>query len=166
LEEERVAQGWVEFFHYKAMGFYSEQIKRYLNIFGSDNLRIYLYEDLKNNPLSLVREILEFLEIDTGFTPDTSIYYNPSGGPRVRALSHLLKGVPMPLKRVAKTLIPEGIRRKIAGWEMWQNVKPVPKSQISAGTRKALMDYYYQDIMKLQEVLGRDLSHWVKEDVK
>lgn len=165
VEEERIAQGWAEFFHYKAMGLYSQQLRRYLDVFSWDNLRVFLYEDLKQDPLSVVKQIFEFLEVDSSFAPDTSTRYNPSGQSRIPLVSYLIRRTPKPAKRIAKALIPEGMRRKIAEWEMWQNVKPIAKPKVDPETHRALLDYYRQDILQLQELLNRDLSHWLKEDV-
>lgn len=165
-EEERIAQGWIEYFHYKSMGLYSEQVKRYLDIFGADNLLVFLYEDLDKSPLLVVKKILEFLGLEASFLPDTFARINPSGIPRFKFLTQLIKKTPSSFKQVLKTVIPKSIRLKIVEWELWQNIRPVSKPRISLETRKALLDYYQQDILKLQQLLGRDLSHWLKIEEK
>jgi len=162
-EEVRVAQGWVEFFHYKRMGLYGQQLQRYLDVFSRNNLKIFLYEDFQEDPISIVKQVFEFLEIENSFIPDTSKVFNPSGNTRFSLLSFLIRQTPRPVKRLAKALLPEGIRYKVVEWEMWRNVRPAQKPQISSEIRKSLLEYYRQDILKLQELLNRDLSHWLQE---
>jgi len=162
-EEVRIARGWAEFFHYKRMGLYGQQLQRYWNIFSPNNLRIFLYEDFQQDPMSVVKQVFDFLEIESSFIPDTSKVYNPSGNTRFSLLSFLIRQTPRPVKRLAKVLLPEGIRYKVIEWEMWRNVRPTQKPQISPEIRKSLLEYYRQDILKLQELLDRDLSHWLQE---
>jgi len=162
-EEVRIAQGWAEFFHYRRMGLYGQQLQRYLDVFRPNNLRIFLYEDFQEAPISIVKQVFEFLEIESSFIPDTSKVYNPSGSSRFSLLSFLIRQTPSPVKRVAKALFPEGIRYKVAEWEMWHNVKPAQKPQISPEIRRSLLEYYRQDLLKLQELLNWDLSHWLQE---
>jgi len=162
-EEDRIAQGWAEFFHYKRMGLYGQQLQRYFDIFRPDNIKVFLYEDFQKAPMSVVKQVFDFLKIESSFIPDMSKVYNVSGSSRFPLLSFLIRQTPRPVKRLAKALLPGGIRYKVVEWEMWRNVRPVQKLQISPEIRKSLLEYYRQDILKLQELLDRDLSHWLQE---
>ena len=50
VEEERIKGNWGPLWHYKQKGFYYAQVKRYLDTFGRDLFRVWLYEDLRTNP--------------------------------------------------------------------------------------------------------------------
>ena len=46
------------------VGLYSENVKRYLDIFGDKQVKILIFEDLIKNPKDQFKEILKFLEIE------------------------------------------------------------------------------------------------------
>ena len=163
-EEERIARGWVQFFHYRPMGRYAEQLERYQDRFAPDQLRTYLYEDLMADPSRMVKDIFGFLGVDSEFIPDVSTVHNPSGVPKFPFTSKVLKVLRRQgfLKGVARRLIPKPLRLRVVEWEQWRNVKPVPKIKIRSELRDELIDYYREDILRLQEMIGRDLSHWLE----
>ena len=47
-EEERVASGWDWDWHYVGLGMYSAQIARFLKCFNREDIRLFLYDELKN----------------------------------------------------------------------------------------------------------------------
>ena len=49
----------------KDKGFYGQQLQRYYDTFERSQLRIYLFEDLCQNPLGVVQDIFEFLGVDS-----------------------------------------------------------------------------------------------------
>jgi hypothetical protein len=76
-EDARIAEGWEHIWHYKRMGLYYEQLKRYFDLFGRDRIKVSLYYDFKTRPVELMRGILGFLEVDDTFVPhDIATRYN------------------------------------------------------------------------------------------
>lgn len=75
-EETRVRRGWEHIWHYRRMGFYAEQLWRYYRHFGRDQIRVYRYEELRDEPERLTADIFEFLGVDPSFTPDMSVRHN------------------------------------------------------------------------------------------
>ena len=69
MEEERIKGNWGPLWHYKQKGFCYAQVKRYLDTFGRDSFRVWLYEDLRTQPLDVLRDVLEFLEVDRNVRP-------------------------------------------------------------------------------------------------
>jgi len=61
---------------YKSRGFYGQQITRYLKHFPKEQIQIFLYEELVENPIAVVRGICQFLEIDQQFVPNMSKRHN------------------------------------------------------------------------------------------
>lgn len=72
--------------HYVAQGFYHRQISRYHAQFEPQQLKICLYDDLRDNPLTMCRQIFQFLEVDDTFKPNVSTHHNlsPSTYQKVR----------------------------------------------------------------------------------
>ena len=70
------------FYPFLEMGFYAEQVCRYLRFFPAEQVGIWFYEDLISSPAQFLRQIFSFLYVDAGFEPDRSRRYNQ---PRVVA---------------------------------------------------------------------------------
>jgi hypothetical protein len=65
------------------MGLYYEQVKRYLETFPKEQLRIYWYENYQAKPVRTLSDMFRFLEVDPAFRPDISKRYLESGLPDV-----------------------------------------------------------------------------------
>lgn len=153
-EEVRIQENWHHLYHYKARGLYHEQLLRYHETFGRDNVRTYLYEDLVKDPAAIVQDICRFLGVVDSFVPDVSVRYNASGVPKNRFVSALIKksGAAVPaLKRV----VPFGVRQKMKG-QVFAKPPPFPEE-----TRGEQVEYYREDVLRLQDLIGRDLSGWL-----
>lgn len=159
LEEDRIKDNWRHLWHYKARGFYHDQIKRYFALFDSSQIRIYMFDDLKRNPAELVKDLLRYLEVDGSFVPDTSRKYNASGVPESRTLFNLIM-LPNPLKTLGKPLFPKAIRDRIKDI-VTTNPTLLRKPPMPPEVRRQLVDEYREDTLKLQDLIGRDLSHWL-----
>lgn len=160
-EEERVCERWEPSFHYKRRGFYHEQLSRYYSLFGPERIRVYLYEDLKEDPVGMTQSIFRFLGVDDAFVPDTSRRYNVARIPRSRALQTFIEK-PNPFKSVLRPFLPKGLRKRLAPNLRNRNlVKPPPMPE---GVREGLTEAYREDILKLQKLVGRDLSGWLSKE--
>ena len=72
-ESKRIHNNWMPLWHYKQYGFYYKQLKNYYNVLDPHQIKVFLYEDLTLNPHFLLKEIFEFLDVDSYFVPDTSV---------------------------------------------------------------------------------------------
>ncbi len=159
LEDERIREGWAYGWHYRRRGFYHEQLTRYYEAFGPEKIRVYLYEDLKREPGDLLRDAYGFLGVDDTFVPNLSLKHNVSGVPRNRLVHSLLRGR-NPIKTVVKPLLPEGLRKKLLVDLQRRNLSKAPP--IPPEVRRALVEGYREDVSKLQGLIGRDLSGWLR----
>ena len=57
------------------MGLYAEQVKRYLELFPRESVRIVFYEDYQRDPAAMIDGTLGFLGVDARFQPDLSRKY-------------------------------------------------------------------------------------------
>ena len=157
-EANRIQENWQPLWYYQQRGFYYEQLKRYFDIFQMEQIKIYLYEDLAADSKAVVQDITRFLEVDANFTPKLT-RENVSGVPKSRWLQHLFTK-DNPLKSTLKPLFPQQLRRGIAENVKKQNLGAKPS--LSSETRQELIAVYREDILKLQELIDRDLSTWLK----
>ena len=160
LEAERIRDNWRPIWHYKNRGFYFEQVERYLRLFGPSQLRFYLYEDLNREPDAMLTDIFRFLEVDEGFMPDVSVRHNVAGIPRSRALLKLVM-TPNPLKTLVKPLLPTRIRNSFRA-AITENRASLRRPPVPKEIRRQLIAEHRPDTLRLQDLIQRDLSHWLQ----
>jgi hypothetical protein len=165
-EDARIAAKWGPVYHYKQRGFYYPQLKRYFDRFDHDRIQVYLYEDLKSDPAGMVRSIFRFLEVDENFVPDVSAKHNVSGIPKSKYLQavYLLVRKQNPVKSALRPLLPTGARSRMRS----RAVRSIQRRnfarppQMSPEIRAELSEVYREDILKLQDLIQRDLSGWLQ----
>jgi hypothetical protein len=158
--QERLKNHWSPAFDYIGHGYYYEQVKTYLDTFP--HVRVFLFEDLKEDSLGLINDLFNFLELDNSFIPDISKTYNPSGTIRFKALhKHLMRPDIISARfPFIKVLVPLDWRTGIIKKIRRANIDFGKKEVQSDETKKYLKTLYKEDILKLQELICRDLSEW------
>jgi len=156
LEEERINAGWDFLFHYVNKGLYSEQVARYFETFDKSNILIYLFEDLRSSPEKISQEIFRFLEVNDGFIPNTAAKHNTS---KIAKNAWIGKGFKVFQSRnimtdTVKKIVPYRVRNALKKLLYF-------KPEISAEAKSYLLDFYREDILKLQSLIDRDLSAWL-----
>lgn len=158
-EDGRVAAQWQHLWHYTRVGFYYTQLSRYFDVFRSDQMAIYTYDEFRTNTPKVLREIFSFLGVNDAFVPNTSTWHNVSGIPKLRSM-HTFLTRPNRIKRIVKPLFPSSLRKTLRSQAIkWNTV--TGKSKLSEDTRRYLIDLYREDILKLQSLIQRDLSPWL-----
>jgi hypothetical protein len=157
-EDKRISDGWSHHWHYRRRGFYAAQLKPYFELFKREQLKIYLYEDYLADNVGFIQDIFRFLNVDDTFVPDMSVRHNESKLPRSRALQVFLTE-PRLTKNLLKPLVPGRLSRRIGDQLRRRNLIKPP---LSPKIRQQLIEVYRADIIKLQDMLQRDLSHWLK----
>lgn len=156
-EDMRLARGWSPLFEHRGRGFYGAQLTRYYRVFERSKIRIYLYEDLQQDPVALMHDLFGFLEVEESFTPNTDIIYNKSGTARSQRLDRFLNEESLS-KNVLKSILPRRFRRYLKTAIRNRNYR---ERRMPESVRAALTASYRQDILQLQELIRRDLSHWL-----
>lgn len=156
-EPKRIQEGWGWLFQYTRLSRYYVHVKRYKEIFPEHQFRVYMFSDFQRNPVRTMRDLFEFLSIDSNFSPDVSLQHNITGVPRSRAIHRFLTE-PHAIKNLFKPLIPER-------WIVWTLVKlrglNLSKPTLDADVRHELIDVFKEDILRLQDLIDRDLSSWL-----
>ena len=82
-------QYYYNFLYYHS-GLFFQQVKRYFDTFGREQVHVLIFEEFVKTPLEHVRRISEFLGVDAGFVPKLEVH-NPSAS-RYPALESSLRG--------------------------------------------------------------------------
>lgn len=148
---------WYERSFFEASLYY-ESVKAYIEAFGSDQVLIFLFDEFCSNPISVFQQICRFIGVDDHFIPNVSERANVGGLPRSKMLHYLLTRKSAALS-VIKPLLPLDFRRNIRYKLINQNLRRYPP--MSDVTRRRLIDFYREDVLKLQSLIERDLSAWL-----
>ncbi len=158
-EQGRMESGWLDIWRYAESTLYSERINKYISVFGRDNVKILLFDDLVKSPKNLMRDLYRFLEVDDDFSCDTSRAFNKSRISRVKPLTDLMKR-PNVIKTVMKNILPESIRLPLR--TLLLNINSKEKPEMDLRSREYLLSYFAADVNKLQEIIGKKLN-WLNE---
>jgi Sulfotransferase family len=138
------------------IGMYADQVKRYLDMFPSEQVGIWFYEETTRRPREFLSEVLGFLGVDAGFVADTSTKHLQPQIPRGRGISQALRRNGMWDK--VKTLTPDPLKPFVRSIAYRKN----GSVKMTDRDRKFLVDYYKEDICKLAGILNCDLSDWLR----
>jgi hypothetical protein len=160
MEEERIKNNWHGLWHYAHRGFYFHQVKPFLDEFSK--VKVFLNEDFNKDPQSIITQTCEFLEIATDYqSPYINVRYNTSGIPRSTALNYLFimkNPIQRSVRKIAHRVFTED------GWIALRDsmrAKLMVKPKMKPETRASLKKVFRDDILKLQDLLGMDLSVWL-----
>lgn len=151
---------------YFSGGFYDQQLQRYADLAPNNPLRVWLYDELVRDSGAVVREIFEYLGVDSTFTPDISFRANVSGEAnranlwaRVYdwAVRSRWRRNPM-VRWMLTTTVKQMLVRVLAERANVGRVKP----ELTALEWETLGGIYSEEITRLEKRLGRNLSHWRK----
>jgi hypothetical protein len=153
----------VECLLYRDVAKYTQQIKRYIEVFGRSNIHFIIFDDFKNKTSEVYRQTLSFLEVDEHFQPEFQIV---NAGRRRHVRNKTLRNLvrnPLSLWLV-QNIAPhpgKGLPLLLKLWGRLNNrYEPIP--EMNPETRKRLQQEFTEEVEQLSELIGRDLTHWVK----
>lgn len=144
---------------------YFESLAPYLDIFKSSQIKILLFEDLKQNPRKLLREVFAFLGIDENVDIDSARKaYNKGGLPKNKALFRTLEMLRGKVRKPLVGILPQSFYDNLrTGYSYLREANLSSKSpKLSTAGRRKLIEKYREDIYQLQNLIGRDLSSWLE----
>ncbi|MGM0620736.1 MAG: sulfotransferase domain-containing protein [Bacteroidota bacterium] len=155
-EEKRLKNNWIWAWQYKNSGLYYEQVKAYLDDFK--NTKVIVFDDFSEQPKKILAEICEFIGVNPDFEFDTSYKYNVSGSPKSQVLYKLetSRGLVNFFKKFIPKKLAEKLKNRLTG------EKQMIKEEMSQETKRRLIEFFKEDVLKLQELIQQDLSHWLK----
>ena len=163
-------QAWSASRLYVALGFYADQVQRYLEVFGEDQVKICLYtKDLVRSPRALLESIMEFIEVDPQYAASVSMdtwsnsYATPRSRLALKVSRSLSRSRVLRSRRFAalkaRLLSDPRLRGRVREALLY---KSGSKPEMDEEARKLLVDLYREDVRRLEGLIGRDLGHWLK----
>lgn len=136
--------------HYIQLGYYYDSLAEYYRVFGKQNVKVYLIEELKEKPEWMFRDAFEFLGVDPEFKPDVREKFNVNEN--VMHTNFITRNFRRIDNRIpVSKLMP---RRWASGLRGEITLEPEMKSRLKS--------LYRDDILNVQQLTGKDLSAWLK----
>lgn len=143
---------------YLHVGMYYNQVKKYMDAFGK-NVHVVIYDDYVRNINGSIKRVFDFLKVDN-IEIDTSQRHMVGGW---IFKNYILKNLMVSkngLKTFVKLLLPSSsLRKKIRTIILRFGTSKTP--ELTSKMRKFLEDYYRNDIVKLENLIDKDLN-WNK----
>ena len=149
---------------------YSDQLSRFRNLFGDEQVSVFIYEEFKKDNETTYLDIVNFIGVNTGFRPE---FKKKNKGQRLKSkhaqrfmhqVSHG-KGAWSDLHDLLKSMLPKRTRRFL----MQQAFKTIvfgPKGEVSPELRARLKRRFKPEVERFSELVERDMvTEWGYESV-
>lgn len=158
-EDARYQNNWVPLFFHKKRGMYYSQVKKFLDYFGEDSVKIILYDELKHSKNKVFIDLCHYLKIDPVKISD-NIIYNKSGKPRSRLLFNLERKNNI-FKSIIRTITTEKFRNNLKFRIQSFNLKSI---DFTVEDWQYAYNLFKDDIVKTEKLIKKDLSSWKMKD--
>jgi hypothetical protein len=160
-EERRAAAGWAEFWHYKQLGLYGQQIQHLHSVFPAEQVLLLRYRHLVDDPAGTLNRICDFLGVSQGLIselPRENVTVHPDQTRRHRYLSKVLR-----VGSAVTTALPgHPAKNVIERLEASLQQGAAPRRPLTWSERQALIPFFEADVRLLEDITGEDYSGWLQ----
>jgi hypothetical protein len=138
-------------------GLYHAWLSNWYDCFDPAQIKVILFDDLQRDAPGTFADICRYLTIQDTFLPDFKVR-NKGGALKNEHLGHFYERIKThPLRRVIDPLVPQRLRSRFIDARNRNFEEPPPMPPALAAR---LADFYREDIDRLEQLLGCDLSAW------
>ena len=160
-EDRRIAAGWADFWHYTALGRYGEQLEHLYTVFPREQVMVFRYRALVENPAGVLDRICAFLGVPAGVlteVPRENVTAHPHPTARHRALSQALRA-----GATASAILPGRTQAAVTSLlERRLQQDAPPRRPLTWEQRQALIPRFEADIRLLEDITGEDFGDWLQ----
>jgi hypothetical protein len=147
----------VAFGSYLGCSRYGHFLSRYFELFPSEQIRVYLFDDLRDAPRELLGDIFSFLGVDPSLSASITMARHHQSGEVRGALRRFLWTRSVGLRTTLRPMLPESVRRLAAPVFLENLDKPGLDPALRARICKVLAP----DVERCQDLIDRDLTRWL-----
>jgi hypothetical protein len=140
------------------LGMYHKHLTRFEQYFDREQMLILLFGDLKRTPSEVVEKIFQFVGVDPSFQPDLGVH-NSSRSPRFERLHQLATSLWSTVKQRLDISLVKKTRPARQAMKQFLT-EEASHEEMPPADREYLREIYAEPNRRLEEWLGRDLSHW------
>lgn len=138
-------------------GLYYEHVKRYIDTFGINSVKILFFEEFFSNIKNNFTDLLTFLNVQSDLPSIISTVFNESKKPKNKISKLILSADDLTWKMGIKSIFPFLPSRRILENKFLQSTE---KLQLQKKDKLELINFYKNDVQKLKILLRRDFP-WV-----
>jgi hypothetical protein len=159
LEPRRQAAGGLAARHgsYLMRGRYAEQLERVFRLFSPSQVSVELFDDLRADPLLVYQRICAAAGIAAAPPPAALQARNRVAGVRSQALARAMNSAPV---RTLAAVLPRPLRQRARTGLRQLNEMDFTPPPLPAALAVELRSRLRPDVERLEQLIGRDLSHW------
>ncbi len=147
---------------YRHRGRFADQLPRWFDTFGRDRVHVIVFEDMVADPAGTFRLLLQFLQVDPDYQPESFAAYNRSHAPRSRTILTLTRSRPARwfIWKLLPRVVGERATRALVRWYWSSPIKKraAPRAPLPDELRRRLENEFEPDVARLNELLGRDMG--------
>ncbi|MGB7416307.1 MAG: sulfotransferase [Thermosynechococcaceae cyanobacterium] len=151
----------IECFYYREIAQYTDQVKRYFDLFGRDRVHVIIFDDFKQDTAAVYQRVTKFLGCNQVYEPDFRVI-NSNKSIRNKGLQGFLRHPPKWVRLLTDVLIPVPVRRIVRQRLQQYNTQASTRNDLDTGLRRYLQQEFKVEIEHLSQLLDRDLTHWVQ----
>lgn len=141
---------------------YAEQVIRYLDIFGMNNVLIIFYDDFVKDTSNVMEKVFNFLGVSKQGAQTYPIV-NSNREIKNFYLHRLIKNPGVNAKNLVRIILPSKSARHFLMKTIFErNIKSAERKPMNKELSLRLKQYFEKDIKLLSQLLNRDLSHWIQ----
>jgi len=144
---------------YVSRGLYYNQLKEYFTLFPSANIKIVIFEEFITDSQKTIKEILEFLNLDTSYKLDFSTQRNKF----FTVKSHFFTPLRALIMKIHAIILGGKMmssKTKMLYFKIFNGIKSYNKPKMIEKSYHLLTNYYMDSIKQLESLIKRDLSIW------
>ncbi len=147
----------------KNTGYYCDNLQRWLSLFPRENIHIIIFDDIKDDPAKVVRDLYRFLGVkDDLLPPGVGEAVNQAHGFRFPVLQKKIRSV---YKGIKKNSFLLAVLKKMGVYGFFKmmtdlNKKDRQKGQGDSRAKEELKRAFAGDVKRLEKLIGKDLSSW------
>jgi hypothetical protein len=148
---------------YREVARYSEQVRRYFEVFGRERVHVILYDDFVADVRETCRRAFRFLGVDPAKLPARFDIINSAKTVRIPALRAIMRN--SALRATALAIRPRlpwlfaGLQRVESRLQKF-NTRFHKRAALAPEMAARLRSEFAPEVERLGQLLGRDLSHW------
>ncbi len=158
--------------YYREMARFAEQVPRYFDRFGRENVMVIIFDDFRSDTPATFRAVVDFLEVSANYNITFDVR-NPNKEVRLEWLQKLIVGGGFSLMLLkdrltylatTHSLVPFTYRTRAVQGLIAVYTKYERRSPLTTELRQRLANELEGEIDALGALLDRDLSHWYQLD--
>jgi hypothetical protein len=138
---------------------YAQQVQRYLDRFGREQVHVLLFDDLLADPRATGMAVARFLGVEP--RPEVEFpHANPNKRSRSRVVRRFLASPPASLRRGVRAVVPSRLRRLAYRRVKALNAATPERTTLDPTLARQLRSELDASVAELEGVLGRPLTGW------